>query len=107
MGAFDPVPFDVATARRAADACRTAAVRVDEVTGQRRRLASSAQHDWRGPHRDAFDWELTELSLRHDRVAAELRTLAATIDAAISRSAAEDRRRAEAAAAAAATTGRP
>lgn len=98
MGAFDPVPFDVATARRAADACRIAATRVDEVAGSRRTLATRAEREWRGPHRDAFDWDVVELTIRHGRAAAALRTLAASIDAAIDRANAENRRRADAAA---------
>jgi uncharacterized protein YukE len=99
------VPFDVGAARQAAEACRSAAVRVLAVAGDRRRLATPAQRDWRGPHRDAFDWEITELTLRHERVADALRTFAAAVDAAIDRAAAENRRREEAAAATAANAG--
>jgi hypothetical protein len=98
------VPFDAGAARRAAEACRSAAVRVLAVAGDRRRLATPAQRDWRGPHRDAFDWEISELTTRHERVADSLRTFAAAVDAAIDRAAAENRRREEAAAEAAATT---
>ena len=99
MGAFEPVPFDVGAARRAAEACRSAATRVLAVAGDRRQLATTAQREWLGPHRDAFDWEITELTLRHERVADALRTFAAAVDVAIERAASENRRREEAAAA--------
>jgi len=107
MGAFDPVPFDVATARQAADACRSAAVRVDEVAGSRRTLATTAERDWQGPHRDQFEWDVVELTIRHERTASALRAFAASIEAAIDVAAAENRRRADAAADADAGAGTP
>jgi hypothetical protein len=69
-------PVDVAWARRTAEACDTAAVRLAEVRRGQSADAATATDGWLGPHRDHFDRELARTVRRSAEVEGRLRRLA-------------------------------
>ena len=77
----------------AAHALRQAADRLDHGTGERQRLASQAQIDWRGRYRNEFDNDLARLVSRGRGLAAELRQAADRVQSAANRAHDEQRHR--------------
>jgi len=71
-----PEPVDVAWARRTAEACDSAAVRLAEVRRGQAADAAVATDGWLGPHRDHFDRELARSLRRSTQVERRLRHLA-------------------------------
>lgn len=66
-----------------AEACRRVATLVEAAADVRARAAAAAQAGWCGPARDRFDAELAALQREAAHLAADLRSRAAAIDAAI------------------------
>ena len=71
-----PEAFDAGWARRTADACEMAAVRLAEVRRGQSADAAPAVAGWLGPHRDHFDRDLGRTLRRSAHVEARLRRLA-------------------------------
>lgn len=79
---WDDVVFDHAAADEAAAACRAAARQIDEVRGEMPGHRTTALEEWRGRYADDFDVEEVAVGRELDAVAADLRALARSIDAA-------------------------
>lgn len=87
------VEWDWGASSEAAHALRRMAEQLDDVTGQRLRLATEAQAEWRGVFRLQFDYELNNLVRRARDLAEQLRHKASEIDRQAERAREEQRRR--------------
>ncbi|MBI2708948.1 MAG: WXG100 family type VII secretion target [Actinobacteria bacterium] len=77
------VRFDPAAAEAAAAACEAAARRLDDARSARATTAATTRDGWEGPHRATFDDHIAQLDRASQTLAAELRTLATEMRAAI------------------------
>lgn len=76
------VVWDWGAANEAIAALHRAAGRLEESVGERQRVASEAQAEWRGRYREEFDVDLADLVRKAQSLAAEFRATANRIAAA-------------------------
>jgi len=87
------VHFDAAAATAVADECRRTCAVLEELTGQRVRLAGRAREQWEGRNRLAFDDELHSMTVEMQRISDALLGVAGGVAQATDQAQAEQRTR--------------
>lgn len=90
---WNNVDWNYGAANDAVRELRRAADLLDEMAGQRRRVADKALQEWRGRYRDEFERDLAEMLRRSSELAAEMRQKAGEIENASNRVREEQRYR--------------